>query len=157
MTTDANVRTYELSLEETPERPRWRIDGTDYNLADPDDYPVPVIRAINRMWAQLQAWDRAEEMKHDEGVEYEKHLNALVKYCLPELPDSVYDSKNFDRTKKSAVVLSFFLEGQNKMINTMREIVAPLAEPSPDSNDSTEDELETGLISREEILSAFSN
>lgn len=138
---DANVSIFDLSLETVP-RTKIAIEGFGtFELAEPDDYSVPVVRAINRMWGQITDSLTKETMTEKEGKEYEKNLDALLRYACPNLPKEVLEHPNFKRTIKSGIVSAFFIESMKKEMPLKRR--GDLDTPSADFAASMAEALET--------------
>lgn len=113
------VTRFDMSLE-PPERSVIAIDNTDYELATPDDYSIPELRAINRMWKEITAWAESDSLTVKQGKDYDKNIDALLKYACPSLPAELLKNTNFTRSKKSAIVTTFFLEAMKKPPMTRR-------------------------------------
>lgn len=101
---------YEMSLIDMEKRPKINIDGAEYELAVPDDYSVPEIKLMNRLWRDVQLLDLQDTMTEKEGKKYDENLNILVKKAAPSLPPEILNHPQFRRTAKSAIIVAFFTE-----------------------------------------------
>lgn len=139
------VDRYVLSLDDVP-RPVLTFNGTDYPLASPDDYSIAQVKIINKLWKDCMDWSMADSVSKKDSDEYEIHLDRLVDYCCPDLPDSVKKHKNFKRSVKESIIISFLAEAnRNSPLVRMTNQVVTTSEPSPSSSDSTEATSITGL------------
>lgn len=137
---------YVLSLDDIP-RPVLTFNGHDYELASPDDYPIADIKIINRLWKECMDWSMADSVSKKDSDEYEKHLDRLVTYCCPDLPVEVKQHKNFKRSVKESIIISFLAEAnRNSPLVRMTQQVTETttSEPSQSSLGSTEASSITG-------------
>ena len=136
-----NISIFDMNLEPV-ERSKIviRHDGQDkeFELAEPDDYPIPELRAINRMWREISDMAVADQLTVKQGKDYDKNIDVLLKYACPNLPPEILNDPKFKRSHKTAIVTTFFIEALNRS-------------PLKRRNDS-EDQSDASIASMAELL-----
>ncbi len=122
---------YELSLIDMAKRATIDIDGQVFELAVPDDYSVPQIKMMNRLWRDCQMLDMQDTMTEKDAKRYEENLNLLIPKAAPSLTPEILNNPNFRRTAKSAIIVAFFTEAATshpllKKTDLVKQLLASL-------------------------------
>lgn len=134
-----------LVIPEEEERATVEIFGEEYELASADDYSVPQIREFNRMWKEISDLETSMEagrITAQKGNQYERNLEELVKFAVPSLPEEVLGK--LKRSRRSAIVMTFFLEDAKRNPMMSRQINALSLAQLLESNNFMADDQTTG-------------